>query len=116
MAASNSDLAAVFFRVLLAGEAAEYAVQFLKDSPRRVLVGRQQLQMVVEHLIHARDYLQTSGVDPPRLEYVKSLIAFYQGLLGKLTALTAVRNAGAVAKAIYEAQGNLLGAAPFVQT
>ena len=99
----------------MAGQSAEYAVQYLKDSPRRVLLGRQQLQLVIENLAHAKDYLQTSGVDPPRLAYVQSLISFYQGLLGKLGMVTAVGNASTVAKAIYGAQGSLLEAAPYLQ-
>jgi hypothetical protein len=99
---------------MMAGEAAEFAVQYLKDQPRRIILGRQQLQQVIENLSHARDYLQTSGVDPERLRYVQMLIGFYQGLLGQLGMLTAPVNASKVANAIYGAQGSLLSAAPFL--
>lgn len=114
MPALNADLSAVFFRVMLAGQAAEFAVQYLKDQPRRVLLGRQQLQLVIEHLTHARDYLQTSGVDPERLRYVQMLITFYQGLITQLGMLTAPANAPKVAAAVYGAQGSLLSAAPYL--
>lgn len=99
---------------MLAGQSAEYVVQFLRDQPRRILLGRQQLQNVVDHLNHAATYLQASGADPARLAYVQQLVQFYRGLLGQLGMLSAPANAGRVADAVYNAQGSLLAAAPFL--
>ncbi len=110
----NADLSAVFFRVVLAGQSAEYVVQFLRDQPRRILLGRQQLQNVVDHLTHAAAYLQASGADPARLAYIQQLVLFYRGLLGQLGVLSAPANAGRVADSVYNAQGSLLAAAPFL--
>ncbi|MBF6555557.1 MAG: hypothetical protein IVW52_05195 [Acidimicrobiales bacterium] len=100
-------LAAVHFRVQLAGQSIEHAISLLKS--RRVFQGRMHVQQAVGDLQHAASYLKASGQYPALLSYTEALIAFYTGEAARVVRPA---NAPAVGDALYSAQGNLLQADP----
>ena len=100
-------LAALYFRVQMAGASAEQAISFLNQ--REVLRGRMAVQSVVLHLTAARNRLKDSGQNPERLAYVEQLIVYYSAAMN-----TILRPAAApgVAKSLADNQGNLYSASP----
>ena len=111
MTGVNTHLAAVHFRIIMAGIAAEHAVSALMS--RRVLIGKQKLAEVLENLKHAHDYLQGAGTFPDLLSYVDGLISFYTTLFQK-TRVVNVMEAPKLASAVYANQGNLAAADPYL--
>lgn len=107
----DTHLAAVHFRIIMAGTAAEHAVSALMS--RRVLIGRQKLAEVLENLKHAHDYLKGAGTFPDLLSYVDGLIAFYNALYQKARIVN-VMEAPKMAAAVYANQGNLAAADPYL--
>ncbi|MGI0068252.1 MAG: hypothetical protein ACREB9_07585 [Thermoplasmata archaeon] len=103
----DTHLAAVHYRVQQAGQALEYAITFLNG--RRMFQGIVQIRQAVSHLQHAQSYLLESGQYPDLLAYVGTLVAFYNGEIGKVVRPT---NAPAVGAGLYGNQANLLAADP----
>lgn len=100
-------LSAVHFRVQMAGQVLEYAVQFFRS--RRVFAGVARVREAVSHLQHAESYLRASGQYSELLAYVGKLVAFYNAEIPKVVR---PMNAPAVGAEIYANQGNLLAADP----
>lgn len=100
-------LAAVHYRVDLAGQALEAAVTTLRST--RMFRGVVEIRQAVAHLTAAHQALQASGKYPTLSVYFATLIAFYQG---EVQRLFRPANAGPVADEIAANQGNLLQADP----
>ncbi len=109
LTAVDTHLAAVHFRVEMAGIAAEEAIEALKT--RRIFMGRVRTMAVAGHLQHAADYLRESGGYPSLLGYVEQLRAFYAAEATKILRPT---EAPKVAAALYANQGNLVAADPLL--
>lgn len=103
----DTHLAAVHYRVALAGQSLEFAIAFLNG--RRVFRGLEHINAAVSHLQHAVSYLKSSGQYPALLTYVGQLVQFYRGEAAKVMRPA---NAPAVAAEIYANQGNLLAGDP----
>ena len=95
----------------MAGEAAEHTVTFALAG--RVLAARGEMQKIVDNLNHAITYLTTAGTFPQLLAYVEDLKKFYTDQAGKMRIVN-MRDAKAIGADIYNAQGSLLAADPFV--
>ncbi len=109
LTAVDTHLAAVHFRVEMAGIAAEEAIEALKT--RRIFMGRVRTMAVAGHLQHAVDYLRESGGYPSLLGYVEQLRVFYAAEASKILRPT---EATKVAAALYANQGNLVAADPLL--
>lgn len=123
----SQHLAAVHFRIIMAGESAEHAVSMFMGN--HMDAGMGMVKEVIDNLSHAKAYLVTSGNHPRLLAYIESLITFYDGILQKGNASGAfpiIRGfiektsdpslSSQIGSQVYNNQGNLLAADPFVPT
>lgn len=104
---TDACLAAVHFRVQMAGQALEFAAAFLQG--RRVFQGLTQIRQAAAHLQHASAHLKSSGQYPDLARFVDGLVAFYNAEIPKLVR---PMSAPAVATEVFNNQANLLLADP----
>ncbi len=107
--AVDNHLAAVHFRIEMAGQSLEQAIAFLQS--RRVFQGLMRLRAAIGDLQHAATYLKDSGKYPELEKYVGALVIFYQGESGKVMR---PGSAPKVGDELYAAQGQLAAADPLL--
>jgi len=115
----NPHLSAVHFRINMAGQAAEHAVEMFAIN--RPDAGAGYLKEIISDLQHCVVYLETSGQYSELLAQIKSLISFYTTQITKingnglrlLTRFTDPKVSVQVGNAIYLHQGYLLAADPY---
>jgi hypothetical protein len=99
----------------MAGQASETAISVLRYKTRRPLdamAGKGWIQLVITNLKDAQRYLE--GAHDPQfndfIRYLSNLISFYQEKLKQLNIL----NKEKIAQDIYDHQGYLLAADPYI--
>jgi hypothetical protein len=109
--AIDQHLAAVHFRIQMAGEAAEHTIDEANNG--RPLAARGAIQRVIDNLNHVVAYLTVAGTYPQLLSYVVERISFYKAQANRLRIVN-LKEIKSVGEDIYNAQGLLLGADPYL--
>ena len=114
----SPHLAAVHFRIIMAGQAAETSIaMYLSNHP---MSGAGFLQTVIDDLKHCITYLTAAGDHPGLLMYISNLIEFYTGIVsqsvpgGPILRFSDPTASPRIGNEIYMHQGKLLGADPFL--